>query len=67
MTDDLIDRLPGTITRNGVKYRLIILKSSKGSYTLLYKPLHGKLPPFMSIIGNTLSAVAEMATQRLGE
>jgi hypothetical protein len=34
-----LDSMPGTIERNGIRYRLRISKSGKCSYAVQYKPL----------------------------
>ena len=38
-TIEKIDRMPGTIERDGRKYRLRISKSGKGLYAVQYKPI----------------------------
>ena len=67
VAENLIDILPGTITRNGVKYRLMITKSTKGAYSLFYKPMHGGAKPLIAITDRTFYGVLDRAIEKLNE
>ena len=67
VAEDLIEKLPGTITRDGVKYRLMITKSTKGTYSLFYKPMHGGAKPLIAITDRTFYGVLDRAIEKLNK